>query len=97
MPRNEPIDQAEETRTDKGRLTVPNLNERRRLISKVSTKLHKLYSTNLPSHVFMEEEMGEGAVEPDEYRKKIALDQEKVNLIKSKLLKYIYQNNLTVK
>ena len=35
--------------------------------------------------------MREGAVEPGEYCKKAALDQERINKIKSKLLQHIYK------
>lgn len=60
-------------------------------------KKPNLYATNLLSHLFTEEEMREGAVEPGEHCKKAALDQEKINLIRSKFLQYIYKNNVTVK
>ena len=65
----------------------------------INTKFKKpnLYATCLLPHLFSEEEMREGAVEPGEHCKKAALDQERINKIKSKLLQHIYKNNVTVK
>ena len=56
------------------------------LILDVSAKAKKptLYATALMAHVFTDEEMREGAVEPKETNsKKKALDQNKINIIKS--------------
>ena len=42
-----------------------------------------LYATALMSHLFTNEEMREGSVEPNESKGKIALDPTKISLIKS--------------
>jgi hypothetical protein len=49
-------------------------------------KKPNLYATSLLSYLFTEEEMRDGYVEPSENCKKRALDQEKINRIKSKLI-----------
>ena len=57
------------------------------MILDVSAKAKKptLYATSLMRHLFTDEEMREGCVEPKENAgsKKKALDQTKINLIKS--------------
>ena len=55
------------------------------LLQDVAAKFKKpnLYATSLLSHLFTDEEMREGAVEPGENCKKRLLDQDKINLIKS--------------
>lgn len=42
-----------------------------------------LYGTALMSHVFTNEEMGEGSVEPKESKVRKALDPTKINFIKN--------------
>ena len=56
------------------------------LLQDIPAKFKKpnLYATSLLSQLFTDEEMREGSVEPGEQCKKRALDQEKINLIKSK-------------
>jgi len=50
----------------------------------VKAKKLTLYATALMSHLFSDEEMRQGSVEPKETSKgKKALDQTKINLIKS--------------
>lgn len=61
------------------------------LIKDVAAKVKKptSYATSLMSHLFTNEEMREGCVEPKDgapLNGKIALDQTKVNLIKSKFV-----------
>ena len=61
---------------------VENIN----LIQDVTTRSKKptLYATALMLYLFSDEEMRESCVEPKENGKKKALDQSKINLIKSK-------------
>ena len=56
------------------------------MINDVSVKSKKptLYATALMTHLFSDEEIRESSVEPRESGKKKALDQNKINLIKSK-------------
>ena len=62
---------------------VGNIN----LIQDVTARSKKptLYATALMSYLFSDEEMRESCVEPKENGKKKALDQSKINLIKSKV------------
>ena len=62
---------------------VRNIN----LIQDVTARSKKptLYATALMSYLFTDEEMRESCVEPKENGKKKALDQSKINLIKSKV------------
>ena len=55
------------------------------LIADIPAKAKKLtsYATALISQLFSDEEMREGSVEPKESKGKKALDQSKINLIKS--------------
>lgn len=58
------------------------------LLTDVPAKAKKpsLYATQLLSHLFTEEEMRNGCVEPkDPKSNKPALSQEKINLLKSRL------------
>ena len=57
------------------------------LLNDVTAKARKpsLYATQLLSYLFLDEEIREGCVEPiADGNKKEVLDQEKINLIKSK-------------
>ena len=56
-----------------------------KLIADIPANAKKLtlYATALMSQLFSDEEMREGSVEPKETKGKKALDQSKVNLIKS--------------